>query len=78
MGPEALACRLPVGRQQVEGDGTADDLLHVGADDGQLHHEPQDDPRHLERAHTGDSGEMKQSEAEVFSRSEATHDTVQL
>lgn len=50
-GPEAMVRRLPVRRQQVEGNGTADDLLHVGADDGQLHHEPQDDPRHLERAH---------------------------
>lgn len=37
----------PAGGQKVEGDGAADDLLHVGADDGQLHRQPQDDPRHL-------------------------------
>lgn len=39
----------PAGRQEVEGDGTADDLLHVRANDGQLHHQPQDDPRDLDR-----------------------------
>ncbi len=38
---------VPADRQQIEGDGAADDLLHVRADDGQLHHQPQDDPRHL-------------------------------
>lgn len=37
----------PAGGEQVESDGGADDLLHVGADDRQLHHQPQEDPRRL-------------------------------
>lgn len=40
---------LPAHRQQVEGDGTADHFLHVRADDGQLDHQPQNDPRNLKR-----------------------------
>lgn len=41
----------PATGEKVEGDGTADDLLHVGADDRQLHHQPQDDTRHLDGRH---------------------------
>lgn len=37
----------PVEGEQVEGDGTAYNLLHVRTDDGQLHHQPQEDAGHL-------------------------------
>lgn len=48
---DVVSFTSPARGQKVEGDGTADDLLHVGANDGELHHQPQDDTRHLERAH---------------------------
>lgn len=37
----------PARGEEVESDGAADDLLHVWADERQLHHHPQDDTRHL-------------------------------
>lgn len=45
---------LPSDRQQVKGDGTADDLLHIRADDGQLYHQPQNDTRRLQQQKHGD------------------------
>lgn len=35
-------------RQEVDSDGRADDFLHVGSDDSELDHQPQDDARNLE------------------------------
>lgn len=34
-------------RQEVDGNRRADDFLHVGADDSELDHQPQDNPRNL-------------------------------
>lgn len=53
--PDGLDCcsvwpggaHLPARGEQVECDGTADDLLHVRTDDSQLNHEPQDYTRNL-------------------------------
>lgn len=39
---------LPAGREQAEGDGRPDHLLHVRADDGNLDREPQQHAGHLE------------------------------
>lgn len=38
---------IPVHGEKLEGYGTANDLLHIRADDCQFHHQPQNDPRHL-------------------------------
>lgn len=38
----------PAGREQAEGDGCPDHLLHVGANDGDLDHEPEQHAGHLE------------------------------
>lgn len=45
---------LPADRQQVEGDGTTNDLLHIRADDGQLYHHPQNNTRYLQQQKQGD------------------------
>lgn len=45
--PPNPLCTTPVRGQEAESDGTADDFLHIWADDRQLHHQPQDDSRYL-------------------------------
>lgn len=39
--------KLPAHRQKVERYGTANNLLHVRANDRQLNHQPENDPRNL-------------------------------
>lgn len=54
----------PARGEEAERDGAADDLLHVGADDRQLHHQPQDDARHL--SGSGDVYETHRTSEENF------------
>lgn len=41
--------KVPAHREKVESYGTANDLLHVWANDCQFYHEPKDDPRNLKK-----------------------------